>query len=311
MSPTDAHQISIIGGGLAGLAGAVHAAESGASVVCFEAAPLFGGLVANIGVLDDWPSPQPVSGVSIAEYLLGRARELSVTFVPEKVTALASAGDEFAITAGAMTYDTRIAIVASGARLRQLGVPGEAELAGRGVSQCDWCDGGLYRNKRVAVVGGGDAALQAALHLASLCQSVTVIARGATLRARRHYVLRAADNPKIEFLWETQVDRVVGSEGVQGLSLTSLPDNARSEQPFDGVFVFPGVVPNLDFAPSSLDRDEAGFAVTDARYVSSIPGLFVVGAARSGNGGSLLSAMGEAMTAAGAAVADLRHADLL
>ena len=155
------------------------------------------------------------------------------------------------------------------------------------------------------MVGGGDAALQAALHLAELCGSVTLVVRGPGLRARRDYVLRAADNPKIAFLWETAVEAVSGTDGVDGLVLRSPDSSATSHDPFDAVFVFAGLVPNLEFAPASLNRDGAGFAITDLQFRSSIPGVFVAGAARSGNEGSLLSAMGEARAAAAIAVAEL------
>ncbi|MEO7404313.1 MAG: FAD-dependent oxidoreductase [Burkholderiales bacterium] len=308
MSAASNFNLAVIGGGLAGLSAGVCAAANGASVVCFEPAPLFGGLVANIGRLDDYPGAGDLAGVSLAEQLVGRAKALDVTFVGERVTSLDANGDATILRTAATTYSTKVTIVASGARLRELGVPGERELIGRGVSQCDWCDGSLYRGQQVAVVGGGNAAVQAALHLAELCAKVTVIARAGSLRARRDYVLRAADNPKIEFLWETAVDQILGTDGVQGLRLRALPDNASTEFACAAVFIFVGLAPNLEFAPA-LNRDDAGFAITDASYRSSMPRVFVIGAARNGNGGSLLSAMGEAMTAATTAIADLRRAD--
>jgi thioredoxin reductase (NADPH) len=188
--------------------------------------------------------------------------------------------------------------------LRQIGVPGEAELAGRGVSQCDWCDGGLYRGLDVVVVGGGNAALQAALHLSELCSSVAIVARGASLRARRDYVLRAADNERISFHWETQVQAIVGHSHVEAVRLKSLSDDCHFELACAGVFVFAGLVPNLDFAPADLETDSDGRVVTDRDCRTSIPGIFAVGAVRSGNRGSLLSAMGEAAAAAAAAAGD-------
>ena len=299
--------LAVIGGGLAGLSAAVCAAANGGSVVCFEPAPLFGGLVANIGRLDDYPGAGDIAGVSLAEQLVGRAKTLDVTFIGERVTSLDANGGATILRAATTNYSAKATIVASGARLRELGVPGERELIGRGVSQCDWCDGSLYRGQHVAVVGGGNAAVQAALHLAELCAKVTVIARGGALRARRDYVVRAADNPKIEFLWETVVDQVLGTDGVEGLRLRALPDNASTRLACAAVFVFVGLAPNLEFA-HSLKCDDAGFAISDASYRSSMPRVFVVGAARGGNGGSLLSAMGEAMTAATTAIDDLRRA---
>ena len=297
--------IAVIGGGLAGLSAAVRAASGGAAVVCFEATPIYGGLIANVGRVDDYAAPGAIAGVTLADQLATRARELGVVFVNAEVTGIESATGGVSITAGPSKTNCRSAIIASGARLRRLGVPGEAEFAGRGVSQCDWCDGGLYRNQRVAVVGGGDAACQAALHLAEVCESVTLIVRGSSLSARRAYVLRAADHPKIDFRWETRVERIVGASGVDALLLVNLADGSPQTEPFAGVFIFAGVVPNLEFAPDALTRDDAGYVVTDAQYRASMPEVFVVGAARSGNGGSLLAAMGEATAAAALAVASL------
>lgn len=297
--------IAVIGGGLAGLSAAVRAAAGGASVACFESNPMVGGLVANIGRLDDYPGAGAIAGTTLAYELATRARSLGVVMVEAEVTRLEGSGGGIALTSAAGLCRCKAVIIASGARLRQLGVPGERELAGRGVSQCDWCDGGLYRGKRVAVVGGGDAACQAALHLAQGSESVTLIVRGAELSARREYVLRAADNPAIDFRWETTVERIVGVNGVEALVLANAVEGSTATEPYAAVFVFVGLEPNLQFVPASLQRDVNGHAVTDVQYRSSVPGVFVVGAARSGNGGSLLSAMGEAATAASLAVAGI------
>ncbi|HVF63069.1 MAG TPA: FAD-dependent oxidoreductase [Casimicrobiaceae bacterium] len=297
--------IAVVGGGIAGLTAAVRAAESGASVVCFDDGAIPGGLVANVGRLDDFPSAAAIAGATVADQLLKRARALDVNFVTATVTRLDDAGQGLRISAGADSYAIRAAIVASGGRLRRLEIPGEAELTGRGVSQCDWCDGGLYRGKQVAVVGGGNAAVQAALHLAEFCESAALIVRGASLRARRDYVLQAADNPKIRFFWETVVDRIIGDNGVEGLALRSVPDASTATEAFSAVFVFVGLEPNLGFLPATLKRDSAGYAITDVQFRSSVRGVFVVGAARSGNEGSLLAAMGEARTASALAVAQL------
>ena len=305
MQTPNSHEIAVIGSGVAGLAAAVRAASAGASVVCFEASAMVGGLVANIGRLDDYPGVSALAGTTLADGLATRARELGVVMVNAEVTALASAQGGLSIAAGPGRYSARAVIVASGANLRKLGVPGESELSGRGVSQCDWCDGGLYRGKRVAVVGGGNAACQAALHLAEGCESVLLVVRGPMLRARRDYVTRVADNPKIEFQWEMAVESIAGADGVAGLVLKNLVDGSTSNESCAAVFVFAGLMPNLQFAPDALKCDGDGFALTDAEYRSSLPGVFVVGAARSGNEGSLVSAMGEAVSAAAIAAAGL------
>jgi thioredoxin reductase (NADPH) len=204
-----------------------------------------------------------------------------------------------------VNYRPRAVIIASGARLRQLGVPGENELAGRGVSYCDWCDGGLYRGQQVAVVGGGCAAVQAALHLAELCDSVAIVARGSSLRARRDYVLRAADSDRITFHWESVVESVLGQHAVEGLRLRNVADDSRFDLPCTGAFIFAGLVPNSTFVDSAIDRDGQGFIVTDAGYRTSIRSVFAVGAVRSGSHGAVLTAMGEAAAAAATAVEQL------
>ena len=298
--------VSIIGGGLAGLCAAVEAAASGAAVTCFESAPFFGGLVANVGRLDDYPGVADLGGAALAEELVTRAKALDVAFVTENVSSLTATAAGTTIVAGALNCRAKVAIVASGARLRRLGIPGESELTGRGVSQCDWCDGGLYRGRHVAVVGGGNGSVQAALHLAELCEKVTLITRGETLRARRDLVLRAADTETIEFQWQTVIDEVIGTNAVERLRLRTLLDDTRSDLVCDALFVFAGLLPNLDFA-SDLPHDDAGFALTDAHYRTASPRVFVVGAARSGNCGSLISAMGEGSSAATSAIADLRR----
>ena len=304
---TNQCELAVIGGGIAGLTAAWNAAGRGAQVTLFEESGRFGGLVANIGVLDDYPAPGTLAGASLADALLLRCAGMHVAIDNSRVESLSGHDGNWKLhTARGMTA-ARAVLVASGARLRKLGVPGEAELAGKGVSQCDWCDGSLYRNQAVAVVGGGDAALQAALHLASMCASVAIIARSATLRARRAYVERAADNERIGFFWETAVEAINGECGVESLALRSLPDGASSEYPCRGVFIFAGIEPNTGFLPAAVRRDANGMIVTDARGCASMPGLFAAGAVRSGYSGALASAAGDGTAAASAAVAGINR----
>lgn len=301
------YDVAVVGGGAAGLAATGCAAAGGARVACFEAAAPYGGLIANVGRLDGYPSPQPLPGPALIDLLLARARDAQTSFIEAPVTRLEKGGERLRVTAGGKAYSVHRAIVASGASLRRAGFAGEAEFAGRGVSQCSWCDGGLFRGKRVVVVGGGDAALQSALHLAELCSAVAIVVRGATLRASNEYAARAADNPRIQFHWQTEVEAVLGGRAVERALLRESGSEQRTEYACQGVFVFAGVQPNCDFAPA-LARDEAGAVRTDAQLRTSLPGTFAVGAVRSGYGGALLSALGEGATAAAAALGDLRTA---
>ena len=301
----DQCELAVIGGGIAGLTAAWNAAGRGAEVALFEESGAVGGLVANVGALDDYPAPGTLAGATLADALLERCSAMRVALHRRRVESLTHDGDSWALRSAAGITQARAVIVASGARLRRLGVPGEIELAGRGVSQCDWCDGGLYRNQAVAVVGAGDAALQAALHLATMCASVAIIARSSTLRARRAYVERAADNERISFMWETAVDAINGDGSVEALTLRSLPDGHPSRYECRGVFVFVGVEPNTEFLPADVRLDADGLILTDARGRASQPGLFAAGAVRSGYSGALTSAAGDGAAAAVAALADI------
>ena len=303
----DGCDIAVVGGGIAGLVAAAEAASRGAAVLLFEAAGMHGGLVVNVGALDDYPAPGTLSGVALAEALLARARASGAQTVAARVAHIEPAGDGYALVVDSgKRYAARSVIVATGAQLRRLEVPGEVALTGRGVSQCDWCDGGFFRDQPVAVVGGGDAALQAALHLARTCSTVTVIVRGADARARQSYLTRAADQPRIEFLWETRVAEILGADRVEGVRLESSDRHAPTSLACAGVFVFAGLVADTAWVPPAVERDADGRLCTGTQFETALPGLFAVGAVRSGHRGSLAVVVGEAAAAALAASERLR-----
>ena len=294
--------VVVVGGGISGLAAAAQAVSRGASVAILEAAGLHGGLVLNVGALDDYPAPGVVSGAGLAQALLERVQRAGGRTLEARVRSIETgARDPVVVTEGGERIAARAVIVASGARLRQLGVPGEAALAGRGVSQCDGCDAGFFRDEPVAVVGGGDAALQAALHLARTSSRVTVIVRGAEPRARRSYLERAADEPKIDFLWDTRVVEIVGQSRVEALRLASEDPQAPPRLEVAGVFVFVGLEPQVDFVPAAVERDADGRLRTGPDLETAVPGVYAIGAVRSGHRGGLAVAVGEAAVAAAAA----------
>ena len=304
MHPRADYDVAVIGGGIAGLSAAVQAGSRGAEVCLVEAEPMHGGLVFNVGALDDFPSPQPLSGAVLAEHLLERARASGARALEGRVRSIAAAGPGFAIeTEAGARIGARSVIVATGARLRRLGVPGEEALEGRGVSRCDWCDAGFFRNQPVAVVGGGDAAMQAALHLAKTSSAVTVIVRGPEARARRSYLARAADEPRIEFLWDTRVVEIVGSDRVEALRLESDDPSAPARLDCAGVFVFAGLEACADAVTAQAARDDAGRLLTGADLQTTVPGMFAAGAVRSGHVGELAAAIGEGSVAAAGACA--------
>ena len=291
----------VVGAGIAGLTAARTAIDRGRSVCVFEA-ELMGGLVVNVGRLDGYPSMGDVSGIELAMALAEQCMTLGVQITEEPVESVTLDGGDKVVKTASGEYRAPKLIVASGARLRKLGVPGEEELYGRGVSQCAFCDAGMFAGQEVAVVGGGDAALQEALHLAEHCSKVTMILRGNRLRARKSYVAQAADDPKFAFRWNSVVEAVEGGDGVESVILRDTKKDTTDSLACHGVFVFVGVEPNTEYLPADVARDESGAVTVNASLESSVPGLYAVGAARAGYFGQITNAVGDGTAAAIAAV---------
>ena len=197
--PDSKFDIIVIGAGITGLTAAKHAAQSGLATASIEAL-LFGGLVININELDGEPHG---SGSELASNLMMEVSDLGVANLSETVTALACDGDSLSVVTDAGRHRARAVIIASGAQLKRLGIPGEAEFENRGVSQCADCDGPMYKDQDVVVVGGGDSALQEALVLAGFCKRVHLVHRGTKFRARRHLVDAVAARNNIHPVWNT------------------------------------------------------------------------------------------------------------
>ena len=273
MRPLD---LAVVGGGVAGLAAADEAVSQGLAVALFESG-LYGGLVANVGALDGWPAA--VSGAELAFAWRDRLAEAGVRFHEEHVDAIRVQGRRRIVETDGGRYRARAVVAATGARLRRLGVPGEEALTGRGVSQCAFCDAGFFKDGDVAVVGGGDAALQEALHLAGYARSIAMIVRGSRLSARAGYGARAAPDPKFRFCWNSEVASIDGESGVEGVTLA---DGRRLE--VSGVFVFIGLEPVAALAGE---------------------GVFAAGAVR--RAGSLAEAVADGQRATREAAAALRR----
>lgn len=290
------YDVIVVGEGLAGLSAANEAARCGARTASFEAV-LFGGLVVNVTVLDPAPDAASPSGADLAAGLVGENAELGVHSVPEQVGALERDGDGWRVTTDSGTYRARRVVVASGARLRALGVPGEAELAGRGVSGCADCDGPLHRGREVVVVGGGDSALQEALVLAEFCARVHVINRGDAFTGRADLVGRLAAHANVSVLHGTVLERIEGGDGVERVVVAGVRDGARREIPCAGVFAYVGLEPNSGWLPDEVRRDAAGRVIADAALLTSAPGVYAAGAVRAGCGGTLADAIRDGRTA--------------
>ena len=305
----DTYDIAVIGAGITGLTAAHHAALNGHSVVNISDSELWGGLVANVGALEGYPSAQPSSGLDLALALYTANTERGVEFSAEGVTGIERRGTGFVVNGTEQAWNARAVIAASGARLKMLDVPGAHELTGKGVSQCAWCDGGLYKGADVVVVGGGDAALEEALHLAELCGSVTIVTRGERLKARASYVQRAADIDGIRFRWANEIEAVLGNSGVESVRVRDLASGKTEDLACRAVFVFIGLKPETAYIGSLIERSSDGAILTDGAMATATPGLFAAGAVRHGYGGRLTQAAGEATAAVLAASLYLERLD--
>jgi thioredoxin reductase (NADPH) len=298
-------EVAVIGGGLAGLSAARHAVRLGRLVTLFEASGLFGGLVATVGEVDGLPVPGKFSGQDLAIHLLQDARKAAVQVVQTGVARL-DLGKRLTLTDQEnKTYHSEAIIIASGASLRKLGVPGEEEFVGRGVSRCATCDGGFFRNQDVVVVGGGDGAVQEALVLAKTSRRVIMVCRS-PLRAKRDYIEKLAARENVSFVWDSEVSTILGDGGVGAVRLRNVKDDMMSDIECAGVFPFIGATPNTEFAPASL-LTETGHIKTTPRFATCDSRVFAVGAVRADYGGNLVQAMAEGIGAAEAATRLLLH----
>ena len=290
------YDVIVIGEGVSGLTAAGALASSGLSVATIEGT-LFGGLVVNVNELDPAPEGRPHSGAELAAEIMGTNSEAGVESIQEPVTEIRSTGGTHEVVTESGSYSARSVVVASGARLKRLGGPGEMEFEGRGVSQCADCDGPMYQNEEVIVVGGGDSALQESLVLANYARKVHLVHRRDTFRGSPHYAAQVKANDKISVVWNATVDAISGSQMVEKARIKH-SDGRTEEMPCAGVFAYIGLQPNADFVPAGVERDAAGHVKTDDSLLTSVAGIYAIGAVRSGYEGTLEHAIAEAQRVA-------------
>jgi thioredoxin reductase (NADPH) len=290
------YDVIVIGEGVSGLTAAGALAKAGLKVATIEG-QLFGGLVLNVNELEPAPEGREVGGAELASEMMQANSEAGVTSIQEPVTAVRSAADAVEVVTDSGKHSARHVVVASGARLKRLGVPGEMEYEGRGVSQCADCDGPMFQNEAVVVVGGGDSALQESLVLAQYCGKVHLVHRGDAFSGSAHFADQVKANEKISVIWKATVDAIVGSQMVEKARLKHA-DGRVEELPCAGVFAYIGLEPNVEFLPAEVDRDADGAVRTNDKLETSVAGISAIGAARSGYEGTLTHAIADAHRAA-------------
>jgi thioredoxin reductase (NADPH) len=300
---TREHRLIIIGAGPAGLCAALYAGRSELDAILLDQG-IPGGQLLLTELVDDYPGIEEVGGMELSQRMAQHAEKFGVGVTTGRVTDLRrdDHGRFLVSIDDGTVYRAPAVIITSGGTYRKLEAPGEDEYMGRGVSYCAICDGAFFKGEPVAVIGGGDSAVEEADFLTRYASKVYVIHRRDEFRAQAVLQTRLLANPGAEVIWDTVVEEIQGDErGVTGLKLLDVRKGERSELKVSGVFIYIGFTPNSQFLGEHVEHDEAGYLVTDRDMRSSIPGLFVAGDIRSQLVKQVTTAVGDATTAVFAA----------
>jgi len=289
--------VIIVGGGPAGLTAGLYACRSGLSATIYEKG-YPGGLAATTDLIDNYPGfTEGVNGMELGDMMKKHAERFGAKIVASEIEKVWR-DDGVKVSVKGETVPAGAVIVATGWSPKKLGVPGEAELAGKGVSYCATCDGPLYRDKTVAVIGGGDSALQEAIFLARFAKEVKLIHRRDEFRAAPFLQKTVEDNDRITPLLSKTVVAVRGEGGVDGVELEDKKTGEKEFAEAAGVFFYVGIIPNVGMLGPEFDRDDMGFIITDDRCRTSIEGIFAAGDVRSKTLRQVVTAAGDGALAA-------------
>jgi len=270
-------ELVIIGGGPAGYAAGLYAARADINAVLIERG-MPGGQAASTEWIENYPGfPGGIGGLDLALKMDEQARSFGLEIMNADVEKLERQGDEFIVYTAQEPVKAKAVILATGAKPQFLGVEGESKFHGRGVSYCATCDGAFFRDKTVAVVGGGDAAVEEAIFLTKFARKVYIIHRRGELRATKLIQKRAMANEKIEFLWFSVVDRVLGEDKVEAVRIKDVRTEAMQDVPVDGVFVYVGTRANSDLVQDLVETDARGYIAANDKMETGVPGLYVAG----------------------------------
>ena len=269
--------ILILGTGPAGLSAALYAARADLRPLLLTGTEI-GGQAATTDRIENYPGfPDGVGGTELADLFQKNAERFGARLEYDTATEVDLSSRPFSVKTYGKEFKARALIIATGASPNKLGVPGEEQFRGKGVSYCATCDGWFFKDKDVAVVGGGDSALEEAIFLTRYAKTVTIIHRREELRAGALLQKRAKTNSKIKFVWNSVVEEIRGNQGVSNLLLKNVKDGGQSELPEDGIFIFIGHSPNTQLFANQLKMDDKNYIVADARMNTSVPGVFAAG----------------------------------
>ncbi len=270
-------QCLIIGSGPAGLSAALYAARAKLAPVVLSGMDL-GGQVSKTGAIDNYPGfPEGIDGPDMVEVFQKQAVRFGAEIIFDTATEVDLSQRPFKVVTYGGVYLAETLIIATGASVRELEVPGEQEYVGRGVSYCATCDGHFFQEKELIVVGGGDSALKEGIFLTRFAKSVTIVHRRDKLRGGGFLAEKTKAKPKINFLWDTVVTEIMGDASVEAVRLENKKTGEEEVRDIDGVFIFIGHIPNTDLFDGALETDENGYLVLDKYMHTSVPGVFAAG----------------------------------
>ncbi|MCP3676407.1 MAG: thioredoxin-disulfide reductase [Deltaproteobacteria bacterium] len=289
------YDVVIIGGGPGGLAAAIYAQRARLKTLLVEREYL-GGQIAVSDVIENYPGFPSISGAELMEKFEEHARGLGLEVRLIEVESIEDRGKDMLLKTSEGELVTKTIIVATGAKPRRLGVPGEVELTGKGVSYCATCDGPFFRSQDVVVVGGGDTAIKDAVYLSKIAAKVSVVHRRDKLRAEKILQEKALSTPNIEMFWSHIMVEVKGEKVVERVVLKNLKDESAKELEVEGAFIFVGTNPSTGFI--DVEKDDRGFIETNQRMETSVPGIYAVGDCRTTPLLQVATAVGDGATAA-------------
>ena len=292
------YDVIIIGGGPAGLSAGLYASRARLTSLLIERG-LVGGLITESELVENFPGfPEGISGLELGQLMHQQATKYGLETLLAEVTGIELSGKQKVVKTTKGDFIAKAVIIASGSERLKLGIPGEEEFTGKGVSYCATCDAAFFRELPVAVVGGGDTAIIEALHLSKFTSKVTVIHRRHQLRATRILQEKAFSEPKVEFQWDSIVEEIEGRDSVKRIRLRQVKTGEKSALDVAGVFISVGIKPNTAYLKGTLALDAAGFIITNERMEAEIPGIFAAGDVRYHSARQAITAAGDGATAA-------------
>mgnify|MGYP001485356614 CR=1 FL=1 len=298
MAEEKIYDVIIVGAGPAGMTAALYTSRANLSTLLLERG-VPGGQMVNTEEVENYPGYDSILGPDLANKMFEHAKKFGAEYAFGDVKEITDEKTYKTVKTSSAEYKGRSVIIATGCEYKKLGVPGEEEYSGRGVSYCAVCDGAFFRGKQLVVVGGGDSAVEEAVYLTRFAEKVTIVHRRDRLRAQKILQNRAFANEKIDFIWNHTVEKINGKDGkVSGVTLRSTVDGSTREFPADGVFIYIGMSP-LTAAFQNLGiTDEAGYILTNEQLETKIPGIFAAGDVRNKELRQIVTATGDGSIAA-------------